>query len=111
MPRRRFDALLTALGLGARGFFIPHRYVRYMSRPEYPEIEDVFLSSEHLFKNHLSIIDDFATSLLALGEDQLPGPRWLQDWFPRADAAAAYAMVRRQMPEKIVEVGFELSKD
>ena len=105
MPRRRFDALVTALGLGARGFFIPHRYVRHITRSMYPEIEDIFLSSQHLFEEHLDAIDDFALPLLAFGEDELSGPRWLQDWFPRADAAAAYAMVRRYMPGKVVEVG------
>jgi predicted O-methyltransferase YrrM len=31
--------------------------------------------------------------------------RWDQDWFPRLDAAMAYAMVRDRRPARIVEVG------
>ena len=33
------------------------------------------------------------------------GPRFTQDWFPRLDAAAAYAMVRRARPSRLVEIG------
>ena len=33
------------------------------------------------------------------------GARWNQDWFPRLDAAAAYAIVRRHTPRRIVEIG------
>ncbi len=35
-------------------------------------------------------------------EDYAPAD---QDWFPRLDAAAAYALVRREPPRRIVEVG------
>ena len=35
----------------------------------------------------------------------LEAPRWEQDWFPRLDAAVAYALVRRRRPARIVEVG------
>ena len=34
-----------------------------------------------------------------------PAPRFDQDWFPTLDAAAAYAMVGRARPARIVEVG------
>jgi predicted O-methyltransferase YrrM len=34
-----------------------------------------------------------------------PEPRWDQSWFPRLDGAAAYALVRRARPRRIVEVG------
>jgi hypothetical protein len=34
-----------------------------------------------------------------------PEPRWGQSWFPRLDGAAAYALVRRHVPGRIIEVG------
>lgn len=53
----------------------------------------------------LGAIDQLAPSLLAIGEDQPPAPRWRQDWFPRLDAAAAYATMRVRTPALLVEVG------
>jgi hypothetical protein len=53
----------------------------------------------------LDWIEDCAASLEAIGEDRPPQPRWNQDWFPRLDAAAAYAIVRHTKPRRIVEVG------
>lgn len=62
-------------------------------------------SREARIRAHLEAIDSFAAALEAIGPDQPPAPRWNQDWFPRLDAAAAYAMVRRHAPQCIVEVG------
>jgi predicted O-methyltransferase YrrM len=53
----------------------------------------------------LDWIEDYAAELLAIGEDRPPQPRWNQDWFARLDAAAAYAVVRKTKPRRIVEVG------
>jgi hypothetical protein len=55
--------------------------------------------------NVLGLIEDLSESLLAIGSAPPPAPRWNQDWFPRLDAAAAYAMVRTHKPRRIVEVG------
>ena len=57
------------------------------------------------FAAHLEAIEALAPALEAIGADAPPAPRWTQDWFPRLDAAAAYAMVRRRRPARIVEVG------
>ena len=57
------------------------------------------------FAAHLEAIAALAAALEAIGADPPPAPRWNQDWFPRLDAAAAYAMVRRHRPARIVEVG------
>jgi hypothetical protein len=54
---------------------------------------------------HLSSIENYARELEAIGREPAPAPRWNQDWFPRLDAAAAYAMVRLSRPRRIVEVG------
>ena len=53
----------------------------------------------------LSSIEDYRAELEAIGFEPPPAPRWNQDWFPRLDAAAAYAMVRNTRPRRIVEVG------
>jgi len=53
----------------------------------------------------LQLIESFASDLEAIGFDPPPAPRWDQDWFPRLDAAAAYAIVRSTRPKRIVEVG------
>lgn len=53
----------------------------------------------------LACIEQYAPDLESIGEDAPPAPRWDQDWFPRLDAAAAYAMVRSKPPRRIVEVG------
>ena len=57
----------------------------------------------------LDCIESYAAELDAIGAPRVdhrpPSPRWDQDWFPRLDAAAAYALVRREPPRRIVEVG------
>lgn len=53
----------------------------------------------------LSSIENYRAELEAIGFEPPPAPRWNQDWFPRLDAAAAYAMVRATKPRRIVEVG------
>ena len=53
----------------------------------------------------LDSIETYSGELGAIGAQPPPAPRWDQDWFPRLDAAAAYAMVRSGRPNRIVEVG------
>jgi hypothetical protein len=53
----------------------------------------------------LRSIEAYRAELQAIGREPPPAPRWDQDWFPRLDAAAAYAMVRATRPRRIVEVG------
>ena len=67
--------------------------------------EAYFGAQEGAIAEHFAAIEDHAEALEALGNEPPPAPRWMQDWFPRLDAAAAYAMVRRFRPRRIVEVG------
>jgi predicted O-methyltransferase YrrM len=57
----------------------------------------------------LDSIEKYAAELESIGVDENaappPAPRWNQDWFPRLDAAAAYAVVRESRPRRIIEVG------
>lgn len=65
----------------------------------------MFAAFDEEFAGHLRAIESRAAALAAIGGDAPPAPRWNQDWFPRLDAAAAYAMVHRFRPQRIVEVG------
>jgi Methyltransferase domain len=105
--RRLGLGLPTLFGMTARGFFIPYRYHGEIlpARPAYGSVLGVFQQNEDLFVNLLSTIDAFAADLLRINGQPPPAPRWGQDWFPRLDAAAAYAVVRRAQPARIVEVG------
>jgi hypothetical protein len=106
--RRLRFGLATLLG-SRRGFFIPHRYADRLSapghRPAYASIERRFAGLTSQFAAQLRSIDEFSDTLRAIGTQPAPAPRWEQDWFPRLDAAMAYAMVRQHRPSRIVEVG------
>ncbi len=105
--RRLTFGLATLFGLRRRGWFIPHRYADQLAaaeRQDYPEVRDLMRGREAAFAGLIDTIDCHAAALLAVGGAP-PAPRFEQDWFPRLDAAAAYAMVRRHRPRRIVEVG------
>jgi len=99
--RRLAFGLATVVGLKPRGFFIPYRHAASLppagARGGYPWLEGL-MAARHA---------DFSRLLQGLAP--LPSAprraRWDQDWFPRLDAAVAYAMVRDKRPGRIVEVG------
>lgn len=55
-------------------------------------------------RDTLASIDALADDFARFGAAP-PSPRFEQDWFPRMDAAAAYAMIRKFRPRRIVEIG------
>lgn len=104
--RRLVLGLPTVLGLAPRGFFIPCRYAHHAGRDvTYPAARLMMEAAEFAFRDVLAAVDACADALLAIGREPPPAPRWQQDWFPRLDAAAAYAMVRTLRPQRLVEVG------
>ena len=107
--RRAWLGLLTVLGLARRGFFIPHRHADAVApagqRGRYDAIAQRFEAARVDFLALLDAIDSVADDLRRIGGDAPPQPRWKQDWFPGLDAAAAYALVRREKPARIIEVG------
>ncbi|MEM7223076.1 MAG: class I SAM-dependent methyltransferase [Pseudomonadota bacterium] len=107
--RRAWFGLQTVLGVKTRGFFLPYRYAETLpgpgQRPSYAPVEALFAGARDRFAARLRELDAFAEAFAAIGKDPAPAPRWDQDWFPRLDAAIAYAAVRRLAPRRIVEVG------
>jgi len=102
--RRMRMGLATLLGR-PQGFFTPYRYAGQVSPPSrYPALEAAFRAAEAGFAEVLDGIDSHADRLAGL-DGPPPEPRWGQSWFPRLDGAAAYAIVRRVRPRRIVEVG------
>lgn len=105
---RRF-ALLTALGLAKRGYFIPYRYAGAVASQgavaPFEALEAQFKAAEKVFAALIERMNGYRGALEAIGGDQPPQPRWRQDWFPRLDAAAAYTLVRALAPARIVEIG------
>ena len=107
--RRLGFGLATVLGLAPRGFFIPYRYAGAVTPPgeraPYGAIERLFDGASAGFSQRLDGLAAYGGALRAIADAPPPAPRWEQDWFPRLDAAMAYAMVRDYAPKRIVEVG------
>lgn len=107
--RRRFAlGLPTVLGLAPRGWFLPHRYAAGLAAPAgYPALEPIFRAAEPAFRAHLALLAGHAADFAAIAarEGEAGRPRWRQLWFPRLDAASAYALVRHRRPARVVEVG------
>ncbi len=108
LRRLRFG-LATLLGLAPRGFFIPYRYAAAVAPPgaraPYDAVGALFAVHDADFRRRLEGLADYSGAFHAMTCGASPAPRWDQDWFPRLDAAMAYAMVRGGAPGRIVEVG------
>jgi hypothetical protein len=105
---RRLGLGLSTLTGRPRGFFVPYRHADALpppGRPDaYPEIGAYLRAHEDGFRAVLGLAAAHAPALAAM-RGPAPEPRIDQDWFPRLDAAAAYALVRDRRPSRIVEVG------
>lgn len=105
--RRFWFGLQTVSGVRRRGYFSPNRHAA-ASDPALcvsPELERRFADRAAAMRERLRRLDYFADAFDAIGQGCAPSPRWDQDWFPRLDAAMAYAITRTEKPRRIVEVG------
>ncbi len=102
--RRLRFGLATLLGIKPLGFFIPYRYAGSIEPLGYPALEPLFEAALPRFSEVLESIESHAADLQAILSGKGPA-RFDQSWFPRLDAAAAYAIVRRGRPQRIVEIG------
>ncbi len=102
--RRLLFGLSTLLGGPARGFFIPYRYAEGAAPAGYPALRPHFDAAEASMADVIGGIGEYAEDLRRIVGGKGPA-RFDQSWFPRLDAAAAYAIVRRVRPHRIVEIG------
>ena len=78
--------------------------------PAYPALTPLFAAAEPSFRAVLASAERHAGDLACILRDG-PGlvgerpARFAQEWFPRLDAVAAYAIVRDARPSRILEVG------
>ncbi len=107
--RRLKMGLNTILDVKKEGYFIPYRYAETTptlpSQQPYKGLLPLFQKKEQAFSQFLEETSRFKSEFNTFGTQPPPEPRWEQDWFPRLDGAAAYAMVRSQRPKRIIEVG------
>jgi predicted O-methyltransferase YrrM len=68
-------------------------------------LEPFFTRAEPELRAQLALTTTHLDRLLTFGREKPPAPRFEQDWFPRLDAAIAYAIVRALRPARIVEIG------
>ena len=102
---RRFGlGLLTLTGVARRGYFIPYRYARPARLDGYAALEPLFAAAAGQFDVVLRDIESHAAALAAIPAEG-ERLRWRQMWFPRLDAAAAYALVLSLKPARIIEIG------
>jgi len=102
--RRLWQGLATVSGLQRLGFFIPYRYAATVRPEPYLALEPVFTAAEPSMRSVFETIETHASRLAGFNGPP-PAPRIAQNWFPRLDAAAAYAMVRSGKPRRIIEIG------
>jgi predicted O-methyltransferase YrrM len=114
--RRRWALGLATLLGWKRGFFIPYRLAdTAVAAGGYAEMERLLAARADKFAQVLDGLGQFARAFDAIDKDVDAGaarqaaatrpPRWNQGWFPRMDAAVAYALTRWLAPPRIVEIG------
>lgn len=102
--RRLRFGLATLLGARPLGFFIPYRHAAEAKPGGYPALETYFRAAEQVFGENLAAIERCGSDFDRILGGEGPA-RFDQDWFPRLDAAVAYALVRKARPRRIVEIG------
>ena len=105
--RRFWFGLQTVSGLRKRGYFAPSLQAVHADAAvcRSPLLDACFAARAAAMRDWLARLDAYAAALRAIGQDGPSAPRWTQDWFPRLDAAIAYAMIRSRRPRRIVEIG------
>ena len=114
--RRRWALGLATLLGRKRGFFIPYRLAESaVAAGPYVEMEALFAARTDEFRQLLAGLGQLARAFDAIDNEPDAGaarqaeamrpPRWNQGWFPRMDAAVAYALTRWLAPSRIVEIG------
>ena len=89
-----------------QGVFVPHRYARsLLAEVPVPELAPLFRAAQAGMADLLAEMDGHRDRWQAFSGAKPPDPRWEQSWFPGLDGAAAYSMVRKHRPRRILEIG------
>ncbi|MFC6855233.1 class I SAM-dependent methyltransferase [Marivibrio halodurans] len=104
--RRMAMGAATLTGLARRGYFIPYRYAP-SDRPAggYPALTPLFEAAAPAMRDVLAEAEAHRERFHAFDGAAPPEPRWQQGWYPRLDGLAAYMMIQRHRPRRVVEVG------
>jgi len=96
----------TITGMRAGGFFVPYDYADRVMPPAtpYPAVLDLFRAGDTGFRGFVEDMSSHLAAFAGFGEDDRD-PRWRGSMFPPFDGAAAYTMVRRARPRRILEIG------
>lgn len=97
----------TVTGAAREGFFIPYRYASEIpdTCAPYEALMPLFQGAQGRFESLLAQIGAYGDDLRAIDGSGAEHARWDQYWYPRLDAASAYAMVRSHRPSRIMEIG------
>ncbi len=97
----------TITGTAREGFFIPYRYADEIADQTvaYDGLVPMFQNAQGSFETVLGEIEALGGDLRAIDGTGPEHARWDQYWYPRMDAASAYAMVRHYKPSQIMEIG------
>lgn len=100
---QRRDQFLTAAGL-RRGFFVKYPYADKVGPVDtpYPEVEAACAASA--WRDVVADIAGWRDTFAAFGADPRD-PELANPWFPPLDGMAAYALVRKFRPRRILEIG------
>jgi hypothetical protein len=104
--KRKWNAIATALGMTPQGVFVPHRYAQsLLPDVPVPELQPLFRAAQPVMTDLLTEMAGHPDRWQAFSGANPPYPRWEQSWFPGLDGAAAYSMVRKHRPRRILEIG------
>lgn len=108
---RSLSQYATLLGLRNEGFFVRYLYADTIDRAEpfYPAVAKIFARHDTDFEDFITGLERHLARFQAFGAAPDDPPWNPRNLFPPLDGAAAYAMVRAQRPERILEIGSGLS--
>ena len=99
--RRGF--LMSAVGLPARGYFVPYPFAAQVDRavPGYPAVEALFRARDDGVEEFLAGMAACIPAFRAMRD----ATQWRSRFFSPRDGATAYAMVRSLRPKRVLEIG------
>jgi hypothetical protein len=114
---RRFTKAQSTIlhWLGAKvkphGFYVPYRYASSIQERKnltYFWLKEILDANKENFENFVEELEKYSSRFDQFRNENPQNknqPRFNNEWFSGIDAAAAYGMVRKYHPERILEIG------